>query len=66
MTPSERLTTGFLLALAALAGALRPPGREWLALAFGAQAGLTVLLSRLGARSWGWSRCSSRCPRMPC
>ena len=55
MRGSERLTTAFLLALAAAAGVARPAGREWIVLAFAAQAGATVLLARLGRRSARWA-----------
>jgi membrane-associated phospholipid phosphatase len=58
MRRSERLTAAFLLALSATAAVARPPGKGWLLLAFGALAGATVLLARLGPRSprWGAAR----------
>lgn len=54
MRGSERLTTAFLLALSAAAAVARPPDAPWLPLAFGAVAGGTALLARLGPRSRGW------------
>ena len=55
MSPSERLTVAFLLALSAAAAVARPPGHGWLPLAFGALAGATALLARLGPRAPGWA-----------
>jgi membrane-associated phospholipid phosphatase len=54
MRGSERLTVAFLLALSATAAVARPPDHGWLPLAFGALAGATALLARLGSRSRGW------------
>jgi membrane-associated phospholipid phosphatase len=54
MRGSERLTTAFLLALSATAAVARPPGHRWLPLAFGALAGATALLARVGPRAGRW------------
>jgi membrane-associated phospholipid phosphatase len=52
---SERLTAAFLLALSATAAVAHPAGHGWLPLAFGVQAGATLLLARLGPRTPAWA-----------